>query len=418
MPAFFVHKLWELFLHSHVYTSDIPKLTEMRTIFILFIASLLFTGCGSTTKSLQQGNYDAVVDKTVKRLIKKPNAEDAAEMDRAFRLANERDWERIKYLKTENNPDNFDEIFSRYNMLKERQRKIRTVTPLTVEGKTYSYEYVDYDTEMIASKRKAADFFYNNGKGLLENALQKGDYRDAYYQLVKASEYSGGQFENIDALIYDARMKGISRVIVEVNNQSPLQLPPQVEEDLISFDTRGLGTEWVEYHFKHVDENASYDYAVLVKVISILVSPDDTKDTDQIFKKNISNGFDYVLDANGNVMRDTAGNDIKVQKFKEITCTLIETRQFKSVEIRGEVEILSMNPDRLIQKEPFGASNQFEHYSARSIGDEGALTEEALLMTQQEKLPFPKDVDMVLLCTETIKPAIRNAIYANRQYIQ
>jgi hypothetical protein len=25
---------------------------------------------------------------------------------------------------------------------------------------------------------------------------------------------------------------------------------------------------------------------------------------------------------------------------------------------------------------------------------------------------------MVLLCTETIKPAIRNAIYANRQYIQ
>jgi len=118
------------------------------------------------------------------------------------------------------------------------------------------------------------------------------------------------------------------------------------------------------------------------------------------------------------VMRDTAGNDIKVQKFKEITCTLVETRQFKSVEIRGEVEILSINPDRMMQKEPFGASNQFEHYSARSIGDEGALTEEALLMTQQEKLPFPTDVDMVLLCTETIKPAIRNAIYANRQYIQ
>ncbi len=390
----------------------------MRTFTILFITSLLMAGCGSTTKSLQQGNYDAVVNKTVKKLIKKPNAEDAAEMDRAYRLANERDWERIKYLKTENNPDNFDEIFSRYNMLKERQRQVRTVTPMTVEGMTYSYDYVDYDSEMIASKRKAADFFYNNGKGLLENALQKADYRDAYYQLVKASEYSGGQFENIDALVYDARMKGISRVIVEVTNKAPLQLPPMVEEDLISFDTRGLGNEWVEYHFKHVDDEASYDYAVLVKLMSILVSPDDVKDTDQIFTKNISDGFDYVLDANGNVMEDTAGNDIKIQKFKEITCTLIESRQFKSVEIRGEVEILSMNPDRLIQKEPFGASNQFEHSSARSIGDEGALTEEAYKMTQMEKLPFPSDVDMVMMCTETIKPAIRNAIYANRQYIQ
>ncbi|MDF1573576.1 MAG: hypothetical protein P1P86_00080 [Bacteroidales bacterium] len=389
----------------------------MRKIFTLFMAVLLLSGCGSTTKKLQQGNYDAVIDKSVKKLIRKPDAVDAAEMDRAYRLANERDLERIKFLKAENNPDNYDEIFSRYNMLKERQRQVRTVTPMTVDGKTYRYEYVDYDAEMIASKRKAADYFYNNGKGLLENALQKEDYREAYYQLVKASEYSGGQFENIDALIYDARMKGISKVIVEVNNQSPLQLPPLVEEDLISFDTRGLGNEWVEYHFKHVDESAVYDYAVFVKLLSIMVSPDDVKDTDQIFTKKISDGFDYVLDAQGNVMKDTAGNDIKLQKFKEITCTLIETRQFKSVEIRGEVEILSLDPERLIQKEPFGAANQFEHFSARSIGDEGALTEEALIMTRQEKLPFPTDVDMVLMCTETIKPAIRNAIYANRQYI-
>jgi len=390
----------------------------MRKIFTLFIVTLVLTGCGATTKSLQQGNYDAVIDKSVKKLIKKPDADAAAEMDRAYRLANERDLERIKYLKTENNPDSYDEIFNRYNMLKERQRQVRVVTPITVEGKTYSYEYVDFDAEMVASKRKAADYFYNNGKGLLDNALQKEDYRQAYYQLVKASEYSGGQFDDIDAMIYEAQMKGISRVIVEVNNQSPLQLPQLVEEDLTSFDTRGLDNAWVEYHFKHVDENIDYDYAVFVKLVSILVSPDEVSDTDEIFTKKISDGFDYVLDANGNVMKDTAGNDIKLQKFKEITCTLIQTRQFKSVEIRGEVEIMSLNPQRLIQQEPFGASNQFEHFSARSIGDEGALTEEAFAMTQQEKLPFPTDVEMVLMCTETIKPAIRNAIYANRQYIK
>ena len=390
----------------------------MKKTLAFLVTVILLSSCGSTTKKLQQGNYDAVVDKTVKKLIRNADADDAAEMDRAYRMANERDLERIKFLTMENNPDNYDEVFSRYNMLKERQRKVRTVTPLTVDGQTFSYEYVDYDAAMIAAKKKAADFFYNNGKGMLENALQKQDYREAYYQLMKASEYSGGQYENMDALIYDARMKGISRVIVQVNNQTPLKLPPQVEEDLISFDTRGLGNEWVEYHFKHVDDNATYDYAAYVKLLSIMVSPDEVKDTDQIFTKKISDGFEYVLDASGNVMKDTAGNDIKLQKFKEITCTLIESRQFKSVEIRGEVEIMSYNPDRLIQKEPFGATNQFEHISARSIGDEGALTEEALKTTHQEKIPFPTDVDMVLMCTETIKPAIRNAIYANRQYIQ
>jgi hypothetical protein len=390
----------------------------MQKILTFLIVALLLAGCGSTTKKLQQGNYDAVIDKTVKKLIKKPNLDDAVEMDRAYRLANERDLDRIRYLVSENNPDNYDEVFNRYNMLKERQRKVRTVTPLEVDGNTYSYDYVDYDAEMIAAKRKAADFFYNNGKELLDNALQKSDYRDAYYQLNKASEYSGGQYADIDEMIYDSRMKGISRVIVEVYNQTPTLLPPQVEEDLISFDTRGLDNEWVEYHFKHVDENAIYDYAVLVKLLSIMVSPDETKDNDEIFTKKISDGFDYVLDANGNVMKDTAGNDIKIQKFRDITCTLIETQQFKSVEIRGEVEIQSLEPKRLIQKEPFGATNQFEHSSARAIGDVGALTEEALQKTKQEKIPFPTDVEMVMTCTETIKPAIRNAIFANRQYIK
>jgi hypothetical protein len=390
----------------------------MRNLSMLLIGGILLAGCGSTTKKLQQGNYDAVIDKTVKKLIRQPNAEDAAEMDRAYRLANERDLERIRYLVAENNPDNFDEVFNRYNMLKERQRQVRTVTPLEVDGEIYDYPYVDYDSEMIAAKRKAAEFFYNNGKGLLEHALQKQDYRDAYYQLNKASEYSGGQFENIDALIYDARMKGISRVIVEVANQTPLILPPQVEEDLISFDTRGLDNEWVEYHFKHVDQDAVYDYEVLVKLLSIMVSPDEVKDTDEIFTKKVADGFEYVLDSKGNVMKDSAGNDIKLQRFKEITCTLIETQQFKSVEIKGEVEIFSMNPDRLIQKEPFGATNQFLHASARAVGDVGALTDEALAKTKNQKIPFPTDVEMVMTCTETIKPAIQNAIYNNRQYIK
>lgn len=382
------------------------------------MAALVLTSCGSTTKKMQQGNYDAVVDKTVKKLIRNPNADDAAEMDRAFRLGNERDLERIRYLVAENNPNNYDEVFNRYNMLKERQRKVRTVTPLSVDGKTYSYDYVDYNAEMIAAKTRAAEYFYDNGKGLLENALQKQDYRDAYYQLMKASEYSGGQLPDMDALVYHARQKGISRVIVEVSNRNAIQLPPQVAEDLISFDTRGLGTDWVEYHFKHLDTSMVYDYQVQVKLLSINVSPDGVKDTDEIYTKKIADGFDYVLDANGNVMKDTAGNDIKLDKFKEITCTLIETHQFKDVEIRGEVEITNLNPIRLITKEPFGAANNFEHYSARAIGDVGALTEEAFQKTQQEKIPFPSDVEMVMLCTETIKPAIRDAIYNNRQSIR
>ena len=92
--------------------------------------------------------------------------------------------------------------------------------------------------------------------------------------------------------------------------------------------------------------------------------------------------------------------------------------ELEVVTAKGEVEIINMNPERLMQKEPFGASNQFEYSSARAVGDVGALTEEALRKSQQEKMPFPTDVEMVMTCTETIKPAIRNAVYANRQLIR
>ena len=128
---------------------------------------------------------------------------------------------------------------------------------------------------------------------------------------------------------------------------------------------------------------------VLVKLLSIMVSPDGVKDTDQIFTKKISDGFEYVLDANGNVMKDTAGNDIKLEKFKEITCTLIETQQFKSVEIRGEVEITSWIPIRLSRRNPLVLPIPFEHSSARAIGDVGALTEEAFAENQAGEDSFP-----------------------------
>ncbi|MBN1131749.1 MAG: hypothetical protein JXR52_07805 [Bacteroidales bacterium] len=392
----------------------------MKQLAAILTTALLLAGCATTTRQMQRGNYDTVINKSVKKLIKNPNSEKyASTMDRAYKLANERDLERIKYLKMENNPDNYDEVMSRYNMLKQRQQQVRTVTPLNINGRSYAYEYIDYDAEIVNSKRKAAEFFYNNGRQLLDHALQKTDYREAYYQLSKASEYAGGQYSNLDNLIYDARMKGISRVVVEVVNQSPVRLPVQVEDDLLAFDTQGLNnSEWIEYHFRRLDEKIEYDYAVLVKLLSIMVGPDETKDTDHVFNKKIDDGFEYVLDANGNVMKDTAGNDIKIRKYRDITCTLIETRQFKAVEIKGEIEIVSLKPERLIKREPFGAQNLFEHFSARAIGDLGALTDEALKKTQQEKVPFPSDVEMVMMCTETIKPAIRNAIYANRQHIR
>ena len=106
-----------------------------------------------------------------------------------------------------------------------------------------------------------------------------------------------------------------------------------------------------------------------------------------------------------------------VPKYKTLQATFIETIQFKSVRIDGNVEIIQNNPRRQLRREPIGAEHVFEHHSARAVGDLGALDNDLIEMTNKEALPFPTDFEMLFMCTETLKPAIREGIFRNRQVI-
>jgi hypothetical protein len=384
----------------------------MKRILPLFLSVVLLSSCASITKNLQRGNYDQVIHKTTKKLMRKPNAKDAEAMDRAYKLANERDLERIAFLEKENNPRFYDELFARYASLKERQSKVRTVTPLTVDGRTYNYEYVDYDAKIVSTKSKAAEEFYSTGKKLMSNALSKQDFREAYHQLIRANEYAGHNFPDIELLIHDARLRGISRVIVVPENRDPNIGIPQIDlEHLIAFDTRTLeGNQWIEYHFKHVDREIDYDYEMFVRVLSINVSDNIEKESKQDYKRKSTTEFNYALDNAGNVMKDTAGNDIKI--FKDVTATMVKREKIKTCDIRGEVEIISIagEPRGSLAKIPFTSSSKFENVSYDLIGNPEAVETGTRDLTKNESLPFPSETVLVKQSVENAKPAVQNIV--------
>jgi hypothetical protein len=389
----------------------------MRRIVYFIITAIILSSCGSSKKMLEKGNYDAAIQKAVKQIRKKPDSpKDIEALDRAYQVANQQDLERVRFLEREDNPNNYEEVFAIYTRMKNRQSLVRTVLPMNLNGRTINYEYIDYDAKIISAKRKAAEYYYHSGKNLM-NTGTKESYRQAHFEMTKAQEYSGGMYPDLDPLIEEAKFKGVSRVIVFVNNMTHVNLDPVWEDDLLEIDNRGFENEWVEYHFKHLNEDIAYDYTIYVNLESIMISPDEVKEDDNLYKKKVEDGFDYVLDASGNVMRDTAGNDIKIPKYKELQCTLIETHQFKSVRINGNIEIQSNNPKKLMRKEPIGAEHVFEHHSARASGDIGALDDEAKSMIERDAATFPTDFEMLHMCTETLKPAIREGINKNRQLI-
>jgi len=393
----------------------------MRRLLPILFAAVIMSSCASTTKNLQRGNYDKVIFKTTKKLMRKPNTKDAEAMDKAYKLANERDLERVAYLEREDNPNYYDELFARYASLKDRQSRVRTVTPITVNGKTYSYEYIDYDAKIVESKNKAAEEFYNTGKRLMTNALSKADFREAYVQLVRANEYGGHKFPDIDILIHDARLAGISRVIVVPENRDPNIGIPEIDmEYLISLDTRALeGSEWTEYHLNHAGGEANYDYEMFVRVLAINVSDNIEKESKQDYTGKSKTEFNYALDANGNVMKDTAGNDIKI--YKDVYGTIIKKEKEKACTIRGEVEIISImgDPRGSLAKVPFSAESKFTNVSYKLIGSQEAIPAGTLNLLKNEEEAFQTETILVKQCIENAKPSVQSIMLdTGKRYIK
>ena len=388
----------------------------MKQFIRLFLVLLIVSGCGSSKKQLQRGNYDAAIEKSVKKLRKNPGSEDnILILDKSYNIVNEQNIERINFLRLEGNPGSWDEILTLYSRLKNRQTLVRTVLPLKLPARTVNYEYINYDREIVEAKQKAAEYYFAHGKQIMENNT-KESYRQAYYEFQKAKEY-WGDYENIDDLIAETRYKGMSRVLVTVENKTHLKLSKEFEEDLLAINHQRLNSEWVEYHTRHLDDNIDYDYLSFINLKIIDVSPESINETDRIEKKEIEDGWQYFFNKNGNVMKDSVGNDIKLKKYKTLTCTVIETVQQKLVRIEGDVEIIQTNPRKLLKKDPIGAETLFEHHSARAIGDIGALSSESRKIVESDPVPFPHDFDMILQCSETLKLAIRDILYRNRRYI-
>lgn len=389
----------------------------MKKLIVFSIIIILFAGCASSLKQLQRGNYDAAIQTAVRKLRVDPTDQEQIEvLDKAYILANQQDYDRIKFLKEEGNPANWDEVFERYSDLKERQFLVSSILPLQLGNEIIDYEYVDYDSEIIQAKKKAADYFWNHANELMKNG-DKESYRQAYYEFNKAKEYAGN-ISNINQLIEEAHFNGISRVLVSFTNQTQLKLPEQFVNDLMTFGITDFNSEWIEFRFNNTGLNAPFDYTTAINLKRIEVSPENIEQKDRMETKEIEDGWDYLLDENGNVVKDSEGNDIKIPKTKTVSCTLIESHQFKAAKLEGVVELIQNQPKKVIRQVPIGAESIFEHISARAIGNLDALSDEDKELLKTSAVAFPRDIDLIVDGAETLKTSIREGVADLKRYIK
>ena len=198
-----------------------------------FLLLFIVSGCVNTGKLINSGNYDVAIDKSLKKLRKNKSKEKHIEyLKRAFVQANQRDMNRINFLKQEGQPDNSVEIYSTYDQIKRRQEKIRPVLPLYLNGKQVNFAFLDVDAEIIAWKQQAAGFLYSSALKLLESG-DKLDARKAFYQLSQVKDLYQN-YKDVDEQLKIAYNKGMNWVYFDIDNNSLNIVPKEFNYELFT----------------------------------------------------------------------------------------------------------------------------------------------------------------------------------------
>lgn len=375
-------------------------------LILVLLACLI--SCTSSKKMLIRGQYDAAIRKSAKKIKKKPdNLRQIDVFTEAYRLANQRDLDRIEYLKKEGNPANYNEIYNLYVALKERQEVAKSLPPIGV-----NFEWRNYDDEMIMFKNKAAEYSYARGEQLLQQGTRQAA-REAYYEFfnVKKLMYN---YRDVDQKLNEAKFLGTSNVLFKMENNSQTALPKGFWEEVSKITVKELNQEWVNFD-NYNDTNKYYDYFIILNINNIVIGPDMVKENPITETKKIQDGFEYVLDEKGNVKKDSLGNDIKVPKYKTISCTVLQTEQKKAVTVTGSVDIYNTYDKQLLRSVPVKADAFFENYFSRVVtGDPAALSEKTKKTLGGQFMPFPATPDMIMRATDTVKELTKQAILDNK----
>ncbi|MFT4612058.1 MAG: hypothetical protein ACJA1H_002087 [Glaciecola sp.] len=386
----------------------------MKKFLLLITIAAIIIGC-NTTKSIEKevnsGNYDIAINDALRKLSnnksKKSKQASILLLKNAFNKATDRDIDRISYLKKDSNPENFERIYGLFQGLNNRQEKIKPILPLYHDGTQVQFQFSDYNSQIIKYKEETTNYLYGKAKRLLETD-DKSNARQAYDDF-KYIDKINPNYKDVDALANEALYKGQDIILLTLKNNTDQIIPTRLETDLLNISTYGLNDLWTVYHNTKVAD-LDYDYNLSLIFKDIIMSPEQIKERQIIQEKLVKDGFKYVLDGNGNVKKDSLGNDLKEDNFTKVTCEYLETRQFKTSTIVATAEFTDTKTKQLLDRFPVESTFLFEHFFATYQGDKRAIDGIYLDYINNRIVPFPNTEQMIFDTGEDLKIRLKEII--------
>lgn len=386
----------------------------MRTALIPLIFGLFVAlpACKSVETMVEEGDYERTIEVAQRRLVgkdrKNPRYVDA--LERAVNRANANDLTQIDRLRQAPATD-WVRIHNIYSRIQRRQDKLAPLLPLEDRnGWVAEFNIVPTAAPLAEAARGAAAQLYDRAGEQLA-AGRRGDKaaaRAAYATLEDIGRFEP-RYRDTDSLLDEAAALGHVYVSVVVENQSGSYLPPGFNDILLDFAGGDLDGRWHTFDFR-TDPNQEYDYFADITLTEVLVSPEREEVRTYVDEREITDGTEYVLDARGNVARDSLGNDITRPRRVWVRAEVTEILQTKSARVAGAVRITDRRSGRVVDEDALATETVYENFSGSFRGDRRALSDESRRNLGNRPRPFPADEDLILDAAAELKPRLRDRL--------
>ena len=378
----------------------------------ILISSILLIsfGCSPIKKinnNVVSGEFDKAIDKTISELKKTKNKKKKNQYELILTdiydrsVVNSKD--KISRFKEDGNPEFFDDIYFEYERLIIRQNKLKNIS-----SERLNFNFENYDSELINFRYKTSDYFFEISNSLISND-NKFDYRKAHNYLT-IIETINPNYLQTRSLIELCSVKGKDNILLTVLNESKSVLFEDLENDILNIKGYDLNSTWTSFFTKNDSFEGKYDFYIDLAFKSFIISPERLVQREGSREKNIVDGLTYQLDAEGNVMKDSLGNDIKIDKLIKISVKTIESIQSKSAMVLAEIRFLDKKKN-IIDKFPLESEFWFRNRFLEYDGDKRVLTNDEIKLSKKRFMPFPPDEVLILNNSENIKRKMKNIIY-------
>lgn len=388
---------------------------KKQIFYSIALLSLLIASCATPKRAYKKGKMERAVELAIKNLRKhKVKDKDVIVLEKAFSNINDGDYERLQILLSEKDNNKWPRVNELSKQIHDRQQKLKPYLPLYIKSQHREAVFTFFPVKelMVKSKEKAAAQYYKNGLDDLARA-RKGDRRaarSAYSDFDHIKRYYK-KYKDIDKLMNEAHRLGTVYAVIGLKNETNALLPSRFKNAVLRMYPSDLNTFWTNFDLN--PKSRKYDYKVLIRLTNVAASPQEIRKNQFIDEKEIKDGTEYVYDKNGNVAKDSLGNDIVQDRYVTVRADVFSTEQHKATTLTAYVDVVNTkNGERLMSRQ-VTAESIFSNFSMRYEGDKRALSKDTKRNLGNRPVPFPTNEQMLIQAAEALSPKIKDMISNN-----